>query len=113
MGWLNEAAAKYGGRQVCCARFLRDPGTDDIHPGRWITEIVCRLLLLFVDMGTTHALNSADEVAHYWHIGFYGGELQLKGEKDEAVLASLGIIPRNGADQGGYAAVALFYDDNW
>ena len=64
-------------------------------------------------MGTTHALSSADEVAYYWHIDFYGGELKLKGEKDEAVPASLGIIPRNGADQGRYAAAALFYDDNW
>jgi hypothetical protein len=49
-------------------------------------------------MGTTHALNSAD-VAHYWHIAFHGEELQLKGETDDAVLASPGIIPRNGADQ--------------
>jgi hypothetical protein len=37
---------------------------------------------------------------------------QLKGsEKNEAVPASLGIIPRNGADQGRYDD-AVFYD-NW
>ena len=64
-----------------------------------------------MDTGTTHALNSAD-VARCWDIAFYGKELQLKGEKDEAVLAPLGIVSRNGADQGRYEDV-LFYDDNW
>ena len=64
-------------------------------------------------MGTTHAQNSSKEVGHYWQIAHSGGPLVLKGpEKDEAVLASLGIIPSNGADQGGYDD-ALFYDDNW
>ena len=62
-------------------------------------------------MGTTHALNSSKEVGHYWQIAHYGGPLQLT-EKEEAVLASLGIIPRNGVDQGWYED-ALFYDDNW
>ena len=62
-------------------------------------------------MVTTHALNSTKEVVHYWEIGHYGGPLHLAGN-NEAVLASLGIIPRNGADQGRYGD-ALFYDDNW
>ena len=33
MGWMNEAAAKYGGKQVRFVRSRRDPGTDDAHPG--------------------------------------------------------------------------------
>ena len=64
-------------------------------------------------MGTTHAQNSSKEVGHYWRIARYGGSFQFKGpEKDEAVLASLGIIPSKGANQGRYDD-ALFYDDNW
>ena len=105
MGWLNEAAAKYGGKQVRCVHSRQDTGTDDADLGRWITKVVRHLLC--VDMGTPHAPNSSKEVAYYWQIGFYGGLIQLKGpEKDDAVPASLGIIPRNGADHGRY-------DDNW
>ena len=56
---------------------------------------------------------SVDEVAHYWHISFYGGPLQLEGpKKDEAMLGSLGITPRNSADHGKQYA-AFFHDDNW
>ena len=33
MGWLNEAAAKYGGKQVRCIRSRRDLGTDGARPG--------------------------------------------------------------------------------
>jgi hypothetical protein len=44
--------------------------------------------------GTTHALNSSKEASHYWEIAFYGGPIQLRGPKqDEAVLASVGIVP--------------------
>jgi hypothetical protein len=49
MGWLNEAAAKYGGKQVRYIHSRRDPETDNVDPGRWITEIVRRSL--HVDMG--------------------------------------------------------------
>ncbi|KAI9573780.1 hypothetical protein HD554DRAFT_2201978 [Boletus coccyginus] len=63
IGWLNEAAAKYGGRQV------------DRLP-KYIGE-----------------------VGHYWEIAHWGGPLQLKGPReDEAMPASLGIIPRIGAN---------------
>ena len=42
IGWLNEAAAKYGGKQVRCIRSRRDPETDCVDLGRWITKIVRR-----------------------------------------------------------------------
>ena len=62
---------------------------------------------------TTHVLNSAKEVAHYWQIAHFGGPLQLNTPKEEAAMvASLGMAPSNGADQGRYDG-ALFYDDNW
>ena len=50
---------------------------------------------LFVwSWGTTHALNSSEEASRYWEIAFYGGPIELKESKqDEAVLASLGIVP--------------------
>ena len=63
--------------------------------------------LLCVDIGTTDALNSTQEVAHYWEIAHYGGPLHLT--TNEGVLASLGIMQRDGADQWRYED-ALFYD---
>ncbi|KAF8556442.1 FAD/NAD(P)-binding domain-containing protein [Imleria badia] len=76
IGWLNEAAAKYGGKQV-------DP-----------------LPKYF------------EEIDRYWNIALYGGPLQLTGPKeDHAMLASLGIVPRDGADQG--RNDVLCYDDEW
>ena len=33
IGWLNEAAAKYGSKQVRFIRSPRDPVTDDARPG--------------------------------------------------------------------------------
>ena len=62
-------------------------------------------------MGMTHAPNSTKEVRHYWEIAHYGGP-RYPTEKDEAVLASLGIIPGNGVGQERYDD-ALFYDDDW
>lgn len=40
IGWLNEAAAKYGGKQVRCVRSRRDPALDDAPPGGSITDKV-------------------------------------------------------------------------
>ncbi|KAI9573778.1 hypothetical protein HD554DRAFT_2166551 [Boletus coccyginus] len=75
IGWLNEAAVKYGGKQV------------DGLPKY--------------------------EISRYWTIAYFGRPLQLKGSKeDEEVLASLGIVPRIGEDQGRYDDTP-FYDDNW
>lgn len=67
-----------------------------------------------VGVGTTYLLNenSLSEVGRYWGIAFWGG-FQLRGPKEEeAMLESLdGIMPRNGADQGGYDD--LIYHDDW
>jgi len=61
----------------------------------------------------TDSLNSCSEIGRYWEIAYFGGPLQLKGTKeDEAVLASLGIVPGIGADQGRFDDTP-FYDDNW
>ena len=62
----------------------------------------------------THALSSSSEVIRYWATTHYGAPLQVEGPKEaEAMLASLGIAPRIGVDQGRYDNIPPFYDDNW
>jgi hypothetical protein len=70
-----------------------------------------RMSLALCGHGHDSCANSSKDVVHYWQIAHWGGSFQLKGsEKNEAVLGSLGNIPRNGADQGRYDD-ALFYDN--
>ncbi|KAH0836316.1 hypothetical protein J3R83DRAFT_7865 [Lanmaoa asiatica] len=79
IGWLNEAAAKYGGKQV------------DGLP------------------------KYSREVGHYWAIAHFGGPLQFSEPKeDEAMLASLGLVTRNGADRGRNGDDLIYYcEDDW
>jgi len=66
-----------------------------------------------VDMDMTHTLNSTSEVSRYWRIARFGVPPQPEGRKEDgAMLASLGIVPGNGANQWGYEDDPI-YDDDW
>lgn len=63
-----------------------------------------------VDTGTTHALHSSSEVTRFWELAHFGEPLQVR---DEAVLASLGLVPKDGVDQERNDDNPFYYDDDW
>lgn len=101
LNWLNLAAVGYGGQQVryFCSHWDHD--TDGGHPVDKLPKYCVGLL--GVDIHTSHALNSSSEVFRCWGTAHYGAPLQVEGPKEtDAMLASLGTVPRMGKDQGRY-----------
>lgn len=108
-GWLNEAAVKYGGKQVRCALFVDGPTLTSLTRSTGYRNSTS---LAFSGYGTTHALDSTNEANRYWQIALYGGLLQETiPTEDEEVLASLGLASVMDAEKG--FEYGLVYDDNW